>query len=65
MRVFDIRNPWRPKEIAYFDTAGTDDTVPSMQRILPEERELWVATTAGTFYVMKFAHAVLDEIVGD
>lgn len=63
-RVFDIRNPWRPKEVAYFDTAGTDDTVPGMQRIRTDTKELWVATTAGTFYVMKFAEGVLDEIIG-
>jgi len=27
IRVFDIREPWRPKEIAYYNPAGT--TTPS------------------------------------
>ena len=65
VRVFDIRNPWRPKEVAYFDTAGVDDWVPSLTRILTDEKELWVATTAGVFYVLKFANGVLDEILAD
>ena len=65
VRVFDIRNPWRPKEVAYFDTAGTDDMVPGLTRIRVDERELWVATTAGVFYVLKFADGVLDEILAD
>ena len=63
VRVFDIRNPWRPREIAYFDTAGTDDMVPGLQRILVDKRELWVASTAGTFYVLKFADGVIDEMI--
>jgi hypothetical protein len=65
VRVFDIRNPWRPKEVAYFDTAGVDDMVPGLTRIRVETRELWVATTAGVFYVLKFADGVLDEIVAE
>jgi hypothetical protein len=61
VRVFDIRNPWRPKEVAYFDTVG--EGVPGLTRILAEERQLWVATTPGTFYVLEFREGVLDEIV--
>jgi hypothetical protein len=52
VRVYDIRNPWRPKEVAYFDTPEL--YVPSLQRIVVEKRELWVASTSGTFYVLKF-----------
>jgi len=63
VRVFDIRNPWRPKEIAYFDTAEAN--VPGLVRILVEERELWVATIPSTFYVLKFADGVLDEIAAE
>jgi hypothetical protein len=63
VRVFDIRNPWRPKELAYFDTAQAN--VPGLTRILVEERELWVATIPSTFYVLKFADGVLDEIAAE
>jgi hypothetical protein len=63
VRVFDIRNPWRPKELAYFDTAQA--SVPGLVRILVDVEELWVATLPGTFNVLKFADGVLDEIVKD
>jgi hypothetical protein len=63
VRVFDIRNPWRPKELAYFDTPDTN--VPGLVRIRVEERELWFASTAGKFYVVKFADGVLDEIAAE
>jgi len=63
VRVFDIRNPWRPTELAYFDTAEAN--VPGLVRILPEAQELWVATLPETFYVLKFADGVLDDILAD
>jgi hypothetical protein len=63
VRVFDIRNPWRPTELAYFDTAEAN--VPGLVRILVEAQELWVATLPGTFYVLKFADGVLDDILED
>jgi hypothetical protein len=52
VRVYDIRNPWRPKEVAYFDTPQLN--VPSMQRIVVEKRELWVASGSSEFFVLKF-----------
>jgi hypothetical protein len=63
VRVFDIRNPWRPKELAYFDTATAN--VPGLTRMLVEENELWVATIPSTFYVLKFADGVLDPPAAD
>ena len=60
VRVFDIRNPWRPKELAYFDTA--EFSVPGLVRIRVEQAELWVAGWPDVFYVLKFADGVLDEI---
>lgn len=63
LRVFDIRNPWRPKELAYFDTV--DFAVPGLVRILVPERELWVAGWPDIFYVLKFADGVLDEIAAE
>lgn len=53
VRVYDIRNPWRPKELAYFDVQG--EGVPGLVRIHVEKRELWLATTPGTFYVLKWS----------
>jgi hypothetical protein len=62
VRVFDIRNPWRPKEVAYFDTPSAG--VPGLSRIYVEKRELWVATTPGTFYVLKFPPgSTVDQIL--
>lgn len=52
VRVFDIRNPWQPKEVAYFDTDNS--SVPGLVRIVPETRQMWVATIPNTFYVFKF-----------
>jgi hypothetical protein len=62
LRVYDIRNPWRPKELAYFDTAS--EGVPGLARILVDKGMLWVTTTPGTFYVLKFADGVLEPIIG-
>jgi hypothetical protein len=62
VRVFDIRNPWRPKEVAYFDTPTAN--VPGLTRVVADKRELWVAVTPGTFYVLKFpAGSVVDQIL--
>ncbi len=61
VRVFDIRNPWRPKEVAYFDTDNS--SVPGLVRILPEKREMWVATIPNTFYVFKFREGSPVDLV--
>jgi hypothetical protein len=64
VRVYDIRNPWRPKEVAYFSVDG--EAVPGMQRIHVEKRELWLATQPGTFYVLRFSRgSPLDQILSD
>lgn len=64
LRVFDIRNPWRPKEVAYFDT-GTG-SVPGLPHFRPERREVWIAVgnADSAFYVLKFPKGgVVDEIL--
>jgi hypothetical protein len=64
VRVYDIRNPWRPKEVAYF--SGASEAVPGLQRIHVEKRELWLATQPGKFYVMKFpTGGVVDQILSN
>jgi hypothetical protein len=57
LRLFDIRNPWRPKELAYFNVPGSE--VPGLTRIRIPERELWLSTNK-TFYVLTLP----EEIVG-
>jgi len=62
VRLFDIRNPARPVEVAYFDSG--EGTVPGLQHIDIERRQLWVAATPGTFYVLRFpAGSVVDQIL--
>jgi hypothetical protein len=51
LRVYDIRNPWLPKELAYFDTPTAN--MPSLARIVPERGQIWIAVTPGTFYVLE------------
>jgi hypothetical protein len=62
VRLYDIRNPWRPKEVAYFNVPNT--MVPGLTRILPDERELWVQTSS-TFYVLKLPDDVVGPILGE
>ena len=61
VRLFDIRNPWRPKELAYFNVPGAQ--VPGLTRIRVAERELWVSTNT-TFYVLSLPEAVVGPILG-
>jgi hypothetical protein len=61
VRLFDIRNPWRPKELAYFNVPGAQ--VPGLTRIRVEEREIWLSTNT-TFYVLAMPEAVVGKILG-
>jgi hypothetical protein len=64
LRVFDIRNPWRPKEVAYFDT--NNGSVPGLPHFRPDRKEVWIASgdADATFYVLKFpAGSVGDQIL--
>jgi hypothetical protein len=62
VRLYDIRNPWRPKEVAYFNIPNSQ--VPGLTRILTDKRELWVSTNS-TFYVLKLPDAVVGPILAD
>jgi hypothetical protein len=64
IRVFDIRNPWQPKEIAYFNPAD-GDMAPALSRILPEKRQIWVALMFSGFYVLDFTNSVVDQILSE
>lgn len=64
LRVYDIRNPWQPKEVAYFDTPAGN--LPGLARILPDKREIWIATVPSTFYVLKMTPgSALDRIFAE
>jgi hypothetical protein len=64
LRVYDIRNPWQPKEVAYFDTPTAN--MPGLARIVPDKREIWIAVMPGTFYVLKItAGSTLDTILSE
>jgi hypothetical protein len=60
VRLFDIRNPWQPKEVAYFNVPGTE--VAGLTRISGKKRELWVSTNK-TFYVLGLPKE-LGDILG-
>jgi len=61
VRVYDIRNPWRPKELAYFNVPDTQ--VPGLTRIRADRRELWFSTLT-TFYVVSLPEDVFGPILG-
>ena len=61
VRLYDIRNPWRPKEVAYFNLP--DSQLPGLTRIRVAERELWLSTNK-TFYVLTLPEAVIGPILG-
>jgi len=64
LRVYDIRNPWLPKEVAYFDTPTGNQ--PGLARIVPDKREIWVAMVPSTFYVLKMTPgSALDRIFAE
>jgi hypothetical protein len=60
VRLYDIRNPWRPKEVAYFNVPNS--SVPGLTRIRVEQRELWVST-GSTFYVLTLPEDVVGPIL--
>jgi len=60
LRLFDIRNPWRPRELAYFNVPGSE--VPGLTRIRIREREIWFSTTK-TFYVLGMPEEVVGPIL--
>jgi hypothetical protein len=62
LRVYDIRNPWQPKELAYYSIKSEEAA--GRPQIVVDKREIWFATTPGAFYVVKIrAGTPLDEIL--
>jgi hypothetical protein len=66
LRVFDIRDPRRPREIAYFTTPLTHSSnggtpsnyAMSAPAFVPERREIWYADGNTGFYALRVAKGV-------
>jgi hypothetical protein len=69
VRVFDVRNPAEPKEVAYFNPADVDpsakvtlDHAWGHIRYLPKSGQLWFATAAGGFWVVELEKQVRSQL---
>jgi len=68
VRVFDIRQPERPVEVAYFNPAdvGVDGVVLDQAwghvRWVPETGHIWFATASGGFWVVEMAPQVREHL---
>jgi hypothetical protein len=66
LRVFDIRDPFHPKEIAYFNSAGLPETgdgtvdafAMSRPSFVPERGEIWYADGNSGFYAVRLTNGV-------
>lgn len=54
VRVFDIRNPYRPKEIAYFNLPGS--FVASDVRFVRKRGEVWFTDQNNGLYILRFTN---------
>jgi hypothetical protein len=61
LRIFDIRNPLRPREVAYFNAPKTDLSDPSeggayamsAAAFVPERREIWYVDSNTGFHALR------------
>jgi hypothetical protein len=59
IRIFDIRDPHHPREIAYFNPWGADGSYSSARvRFIPERAEVWATDQANGFYILRFTNGV-------
>ena len=60
LRVFDIRDPLRPKELAYFNAAPATNTPSAMSApaFAPERGEIWYADGNSGFHVVRLTNNV-------
>jgi hypothetical protein len=58
LRVFDIRDPLRPKELAYFNVAPATNTPSAMSApaFAPERGEIWYADGNSGFHVVRLTN---------
>lgn len=69
LRIFDVRHPEHPVEVAYFNPgdvqAGSGVTLDhawSHVRWLPDKGQVWLATAAGGFWVLELEPQVRDQL---
>jgi hypothetical protein len=62
LRVFDIRDPVHPREIAYFNSpnGGRSDAVSSIA-FAPERNELWFSDSASGFWAVQLTNGVWNS----
>jgi hypothetical protein len=61
LRVFDIRDPLHPKEIAYFNpptSTGTPYCAMSAPAFVPERNEIWYTDSNYGFYALRLTNGV-------
>ena len=67
LRIFDIRDPHNPREIAYFNAPVNPRVTPvfeasnwamSQPAIIPERKEIWYTDGYGGFYVVRVTNGV-------
>jgi hypothetical protein len=60
LRIFDIRDPLRPKEIAYYNAGGTSagnsGSMTAQVHFVPERGEVWSTDGGKGFFVLKFTN---------
>jgi hypothetical protein len=70
LRVFDIRNPRKPKEIAYFNAPIPDRATPlfeasnwamSSPSFVPERKEIWYSDGYSGFYAIRLTNGAWPE----
>jgi hypothetical protein len=62
LRIFDIRDPLKPKEIAYYvapfgENGGSSNWAMSGPAIVPERREVWYSDGNSGFYAVQVAQS--------
>ncbi len=59
LRIFDIRDPFNPKEIAYFNGPITDSAYAmSSPSFVPERGEIWYSDGNSGFYAVRVTNGV-------
>ena len=68
LRVFDITDPHRPREVAYYNAPIRDRTVPepgsyamSSPTFVPERHEIWYSDGANGFYALRATNGVFGS----
>lgn len=69
LRIFDVRDPVRPTEVAYFNPGDVDpgegtllDQAWGHVRYVPETGQIWVATASGGFWVLRIEGQVREQL---